>query len=219
MYNIENDVLIIPGIKRNLTFLHISDAHIVYAYPEDSEEDKLLAQKHTQKWNYANIAPVDAFAQAIQYANESKVDALFITGDCVDYISDSNVKYLKEQLKNVSADVLYVYGNHDRSNHWGECDYTTQQLDQAMEEAGVQVLSDEVLQLTEDLVLIGREDASFGGERDRAFGEQLMKEVDRKDFILLLDHQPLELESNRDLGVDLQLSGHAFPEYPHRNRS
>jgi len=152
--------------------------------------------------------------QLQQYAKKiaaQQPDMVILGGDIVDEGTSLECMQLTFQiLGDIPSEfgTFYVYGNHDRSNHWGECDYTTQQLDQAMEEAGVQVLSDEVLQLTEDLVLIGREDASFGGERDRAFGEQLMKEVDREDFILLLDHQPLELESNRDLGVDLQLSGH-----------
>ena len=35
-----------------------------------------------------------------------------------------------------------------------------------------------------------------------------MEKVDRNDFLLLIDHKPLELDVNADLGYDLQLSGH-----------
>lgn len=149
-----------------------------------------------------------------QYAREIaelQPDLVILGGDIVDEGTSLECMQLSFQiLGDIPSELgtFYVYGNHDRSNHWGECDYTTAQLDAAMAEAGIQVLSDEVLQLTEDLVLVGREDASFGGDRERLSAEQLMKGVSKEDFILLLDHQPLELGNNRELGVDLQLSGH-----------
>lgn len=138
-------------------------------------------------------------------------DLVILGGDIVDEGTSLECMQLSFRiLGDIPSELgtFYVYGNHDRSNHWGECDYTTEQLDTAMTEAGIQVLSDEVMQLTEDLVLVGREDASFGGNRERLSAEQLLEGVSKEDFIVLLDHQPLELVKNRELGVDLQLSGH-----------
>lgn len=154
-------------------------------------------------------------AEGLQkYAKEIEAlqpDMILLGGDIVDEGTTLEAMQLTFQIfGSIPSEfgTFYVYGNHDRSNHWGECDYTTQQLDQAMAEGKVQVLSDESLQLTDDLVLIGREDASFGGGRDRAKSAKLLESVDQDDFILMLDHQPLDLMINKDLGVDLQLSGH-----------
>ncbi len=138
-------------------------------------------------------------------------DMVLLGGDIVDEGTTLEAMQLTFQiLGDIPSEfgTFYVYGNHDRSNHWGECDYTTQQLDQAMAEAEVHVLSDEMTRLTDDLVMVGREDASFGGGRDRAQSAKLLEAIDQDDFILMLDHQPLDLAINKDLGVDLQLSGH-----------
>ena len=138
-------------------------------------------------------------------------DMVVLGGDIVDEGTTLEAMQLTFQiLGDIPSEfgTFYVYGNHDRSNYWGECDYTTVQLDAAMAEAGIRVLSDETAQLTEDLVLVGREDAAFGGNRERAQSAKLMMAVDPADFILMLDHQPLDLETNKNLGVDLQVSGH-----------
>lgn len=138
-------------------------------------------------------------------------DMVLLGGDIVD--EGTQLEALQVALQ-ILGDIpsefgtYYVYGNHDRSSSWGESDYTTAQLDQAMADAGIHVLSDETVQLTEDLVLVGREDAAFSGKRERAQSAKLLAGIDPSDFILMLDHQPLDLEINKNLGVDLQLSGH-----------
>ena len=154
-------------------------------------------------------------AEGLQkYAKEiaaENPDLVILGGDIVDEGTSLECMQLTFQiLGDIPSELgtFYVYGNHDRSNHWGECDYTTAQLDAAMAEAGIQVLSDEVLQLRDDLVLVGREDASFGGNRERAQSAKLLEGVSQDACILLLDHQPRDLSINKDLGVDLQLSGH-----------
>ncbi len=154
-------------------------------------------------------------AEGLQkYAKEIEAlqpDMVLLGGDIVDEGTTLEAMQLTFQiLGDIPSEfgTYYVYGNHDRSNDWGECDYTTAQLDQAMAEGGVQVLSDETLQLTDDFVLVGREDASFGGGRERVQSAKLMESVRQDDFILMLDHQPLDLVINKNLGIDLQLSGH-----------
>ena len=38
--------------------------------------------------------------------------------------------------------------------------------------------------------------------------EELMKDIDHSKPIIVLDHQPFNLEESEEQGVDLQLSGH-----------
>lgn len=42
----------------------------------------------------------------------------------------------------------------------------------------------------------------------RKSSDELLEGVDTGDFLLLLDHQPVELDKNGAAGYDLQLSGH-----------
>lgn len=114
---IENETIIIPGLKREYNFLHISDVHIAYATRDDNEADRKMAQEHVKKWSPIGVAPIDAFAEALKYTDEVCPDALFITGDAVDYIHDSNVKLLKEMLSEVHTPVHYVYGNHEAGSY------------------------------------------------------------------------------------------------------
>lgn len=111
----ETAVIKIKGLKRKYTFLHMSDSHIAYSYPSDTEEEKIIAEKQSIRWNESSIPPVDAFQSALILTEEEKPDALIIAGDCVDYFSESNLKFIKEKIKNLNTEVLYVFGNHECS--------------------------------------------------------------------------------------------------------
>lgn len=71
-------------------------------------------------------------------------------------------------------------------------------------------MDDEVVCL-DDVNIIGRKDASFWGENPRLSSEELYQKIPenkKSNYTILLDHQPLDLNENADVGVDLQLSGH-----------
>ena len=99
--NIETVYLKIPGIRKNYTFFQISDIHAAVSFPGDSEEERQFAEKETKQWTVADIAPIDAFDQALKtaekFASENKdtVTALMIAGDGMDYYSESNVRFMK----------------------------------------------------------------------------------------------------------------------------
>lgn len=146
---------------------------------------------------------------ADQIASQSP-DLVLLGGDIVDEgTSLENMQQALQILGSIPSTfgTCYVYGNHDRARASGY-QFTTLQLEEALSDAGIRVLSDETAQITEDLVLVGREDASFSGSRDRAPSAKLLENIDPADFILMLDHQPLDLAINQENGVDLQLSGH-----------
>ena len=105
--------VMIPGLERPYTFLHISDTHITHAYENDSDAGKALAEKQAHAWNQAGIFPVDAFANVLEYADETKPDAILMAGDVVDYYTESNVRYLGEMLSACKTECLYVPGNHE----------------------------------------------------------------------------------------------------------
>ncbi|GAB4373022.1 MAG: metallophosphoesterase [Spirochaetales bacterium] len=76
--------------------------------------------------------------------------------------------------------------------------------------AGVHILIDETIELEGGITLIGRDDRSaerFDGHKRKPLAE-LLGNVDQRKPLLLLDHQPFELEEAERGGIDLQLSGH-----------
>ena len=52
--------------------------------------------------------------------------------------------------------------------------------------------------------MIGRDDRSH----QRVSTSDLLQNVSSDDFLLLMDHQPVELDTNNQLQIDLQVSGH-----------
>ncbi len=105
--------------------------------------------------------------------------------------------------------VFYIMGNHDKSRYTDKPNYTTAQLLEAIESGGITLLADRIQNIGPDLALIGRDDAAYPLEGDvRKTSAELLEQADSDRFLLLLDHQPLDVEQNSRLGYDLQLSGH-----------
>jgi len=75
---------------------------------------------------------------------------------------------------------------------------------------GITLLRDSVITLSNGIVLVGREDREahqFTRKNRRSLGE-LLKNIDRKKPIILIDHQPVNLQEAVENQISLQLSGH-----------
>ncbi len=107
----------VPGLTKKYRFWHVSDCHIVYAYPDDAEEDQEQAREHAKKWNTNNIPPLEVFGEVLKNAEMEKVDALLIAGDCADFFHESTTRYMEEQFQQKNVDILYVYGNHEGASY------------------------------------------------------------------------------------------------------
>jgi predicted MPP superfamily phosphohydrolase len=81
-----------------------------------------------------------------------------------------------------------------------------------VKDCGWKLLTDEVTRIPElnGLVIAGRRDESRPGEglMERADLEDLLKDVDPEESILLLQHEPSDLDDLDECGVDLSVSGH-----------
>lgn len=134
-------------------------------------------------------------------------DILALTGDIFDEsTSEEQMRSAVGMLAEIETTfgTYYVFGNHDVNQYAVKPAYTTELLRETLTDAGISVLEDETVEITPELSLIGRLDAS---EDDRSPLASLTASA-KGDFILLLDHQPKELDENAATGVDLQLSGH-----------
>ena len=73
-------------------------------------------------------------------------------------------------------------------------------------DAGVTVLNDEAVRADAHFVVAGRKPA---GDPERLSAREILQNADpEKDFILMIDHQPADLQSCADAGVGLHVSGH-----------
>ncbi|MGN5455716.1 MAG: metallophosphoesterase [Candidatus Kurthia intestinigallinarum] len=146
-----------------------------------------------------------------KYAREieqQKPDIVLLGGDLVD--ERTTLKELQmafEVLGTIDSrfGTYYVYGNHDESNYSNSKNYSKQQLDDAITKNNIKILDDAITTVDDQFTLIGRRDLSLAPRKTAA---QLMKKTDADDFLLLMDHQPVETKENNALAVDLMMSGH-----------
>ena len=134
----------------------------------------------------------------VDIINREQPDMILIAGDLI----DGNVRPLKEQgtaeeLRCFKAPVIACLGNHE---------YITgiNKAIDLIQQSGINLLRDSITTIG-NVTIVGRDDRS---NRHRKSVEQLMKDVPRDNYVILLDHQPYHLEEAEQNGVDLQLSGH-----------
>ena len=176
--------LIIPGLTREYTFVHISDLHITASEDEDSDEDKALAASRAEFWkNQAGMYPIEANEIVAARIREISPDMVFCTGDTVDYPSRSNLRRLKGFLNALGSDFILAPGNHDDVGEDAPIELRRMFLEMTGGSPQFRVVSLEGL----DIVVINDGFVSVTEEQYR-----LMKNQIRKGRpILLLLHAPV----------------------------
>lgn len=129
-------------------------------------------------------------------------DLVLYPGDIIDDDLDA---YLASGIDEIISEINAPYGvyaslgNHDKFNG------PIEELIEVIEQNNIQVLYDETITINDQFTLIGRKDRI---ESDRASLDELMDGLDHSLPLILLDHQPFDLDIAMDNGVDLMLSGH-----------
>ena len=141
-------------------------------------------------------------ARMVEEINALQPDLVLLPGDIIDDDLEPFLEQgIPEILRGIAAPlgVYAVLGNHDKHNG------PMQDIIDAFESAGIRVLYDEVENVADALVLVGRKDRM---ERDRAALAELVEGANRSKPLILLDHQPYELDIAQQNGIDLIVSGH-----------
>ena len=83
-------------------------------------------------------------------------------------------------------------------------------MDDFLKKAGIKLLKDEGVLIDNSFYVYGRPDAYKRGntKKQRKSPMEITKNMDREKPIIMIDHQPKELQEMADAGVDLDLSGH-----------
>lgn len=172
----------------HLRFVHLSDIHL-----SESTSPKRIEQM-------------------VEEVNQQQADFIVITGDTLDRrLAPFTQRGFAKQFQQLKSKygTFVIFGNHEYY-HSKHADNHEQDIIDAFEQANMKVLKDDVIYLDDvGITLIGRDDlSSYRYHAKRASLADLMMFSDSNTPIILLDHQPSNLDKAANLGVDLMLSGH-----------
>ncbi len=189
--------------------LHAINPKIIYEdidIDKKSNDDKDLKVALVTDIHMGNIIGNNRVKQLVNKLNDEKPDLVLFGGDLVDHnplpVIKKNMGENFMQL-NPPLGKYAITGNHE---YIGKPDISIDYLSQF----GIQYIRDSIVNVADKLWLIGREDKGkfrFTGEK-RANLSDLLNGEDKSRPIILMDHQPVELDSVKQAGVDLMVSGH-----------
>ena len=142
-----------------------------------------------------------ALKKYVEMINAQHQDLILISGDLIDNsVVPLYTENMADELANLKAPmgIYMVLGNHEYISGIDESI-------RYIKSTQIQLLRDSVVTLPNGIQLIGRDDRH---NRKRRSLQELMVNIDKSKPIILLDHQPFDLEETKAAGIDLQFSGH-----------
>ncbi len=107
----------IPGLTKEYKFLQITDTHVSAFTAEEGQTwtTSRLNYNTARRNSFAadGILAEERFPALFDYANEIKADGLFLTGDLIDFPSQTNISLLYENVNRFNGKSLFCLGNHD----------------------------------------------------------------------------------------------------------
>lgn len=149
-----------------------------------------------------SIVGIKHLQRLIKEMEAMQPDIILLPGDVID---DDIAPFIRKDMgsvmKNLRAPlgVYAVLGNHEYIG--GRIPEYLRQ----MEAIDIRVLIDETVKINDCFYLIGRNDRSA---RERKSLEELVGALDPHVPLIVMDHQPYQLDLAEQQGVDLMLSGH-----------
>ena len=154
----------------------------------------------------------DRIQHMVDKVNQLDADFIVITGDTLDRrLQPFTEKGFDKQFQQFKSKygTYIIFGNHEYLNIKEENNHE-QDIINAFKHANMKVLKDDVVHLDNvGITFIGRDDFSSSRyDIKRASLPDLMVFSNTNKPIILLDHQPHDLDEPANLGVDLMISGH-----------
>ena len=185
-----------------------------------SMEVVLLADTH-----FGYNAGVLHARELVRKINKQKPDLVCIAGDIFDneYDAIRNPEKLEKTLRGIKSTygVYACWGNHDlneeilagftfKHKDGDLSDIKDPRMKKFLKNSNIHILEDESILINDQFYVIGRKDASLTEKihETRKAPAQLTEKLDRDKPIIMIDHQPKELQELADAGVDLDLCGH-----------
>lgn len=163
--------------------------------------------------------------EIVKKINRQNPDLVCIAGDIFDneYDAIRSPEKLSKVLRSIKSTygVYACWGNHDLNeailagftfHHKGDniSDVKDPRMNEFLRKSNIKLLEDESVLIDNKFYIVGRKDASLIEKihETRKAPDQLTKLLDRDKPILVIDHQPKELQELADAGADLDLCGH-----------
>ena len=163
--------------------------------------------------------------ELVRKINKQKPDLVCIAGDIFDneYDAIRNPEKLAKTLRGIKSTygVYACWGNHDlneeilagftfKHKDGDLSDIKDPRMKKFLKDSNIHILEDESVLINDQFYVIGRKDASLTEKihETRKAPAQLTEKLDRDNPIIMIDHQPKELQELADAGVDLDLCGH-----------
>lgn len=163
--------------------------------------------------------------ELVRKINKQKPDLVCIAGDIFDneYDAIRNPEKLEKTLRGIKSTygVYACWGNHDlneeilagftfKHKDGDLSDIKDPRMKKFLKDSNIHILKDESVLINDQFYVIGRKDASLTEKihETRKAPAQLTEKLDRDKPIIMIDHQPKELQELADAGVNLDLCGH-----------
>lgn len=163
------------------------------------EELKLLIAADLHLGNLIGERHLQRFVETV---NKEQPDLVLLAGDIIE---NNITPYLEKNLSDIMSELsapLGIYavpGNHD---YYGG---DLLLLENEFNELGFDFLMDDFVNIEDKLTIIGRKDYT---DSERHTLPELIEDTNKQLPIIVLDHQPREIDIAKDSGVDLIISGH-----------
>ena len=163
--------------------------------------------------------------ELVRKINKQKPDLVCIAGDIFDNEYDAirdpeRIEKVLQRIKSTYG-VYACWGNHDlneeilagftfKHKDGDLSDIKDFRMKKFLEDSNIHILEDESVLINDQFYVIGRKDASLTEKihETRKAPAQLTEGLDRDKPIIMIDHQPKELQELADAGIDLDLCGH-----------
>ncbi len=159
--------------------------------------------------------------QIVDKTNAQNPDIVLIAGDIFDneYEALDDPDRLAEILGSIKSKygVYAVYGNHDINEKiLGGFTFDSKEkvsdpkMDELLEKANITLLSDETKLVDDSFYIVGRVDIDRPGRgiTKRKTASELISVLDQSKPVIILNHEPKELEEDSKSGADIELCGH-----------
>lgn len=158
----------------------------------------------------------------VEKTNAQNPDLVVVAGDIFDneYEALENPDRLAAILRGIQSKygVYACYGNHDIQEKilagftFGgkEKKESSVKMDEFLEKSGITLLRDEYVLIDDSFYLYGRPDYERPGRGidERKSPQEITEDLDLSLPVLVIDHEPRELQELADAGVDADLCGH-----------
>lgn len=144
----------------------------------------------------------------VEIVESLEPDIILLPGDVID---EDIGTFIKQDMNktfrrlNPKYGVYAVPGNHEYIG--GNVEVAVHYLEQA----GIRVLRDEYIKIADSFYIIGRNEKSrtYYTEENKLKGlNEIIEGIDHSLPLIMMYHQPIQLEEAAENGIDLQLSGH-----------